>query len=49
MFASASTSDGQWFAVRIRPNGHIQAVIPGLYKSRIASDEYARRFLGLKR
>jgi len=46
MFASAPTSEGRWFAVRVRANGMIGGVIPGLFESKAAADENAKRDVG---
>ena len=46
MFASAPTSDGQWYAVRVRPNGRIVDQIPGLFESKATSDINAKRYVG---
>lgn len=46
MYASAPTADGRWFAVRVRPNGQIGGVIPGLFGTKAASDENAKRIIG---
>ena len=48
MFASAPTPDGQWYAMRVRANGSISGVIPGLFESKTASDANAKRDLGSK-
>jgi len=46
MFASAPTSDGQWYAVRLRPDGRIVDQIPGLFENKAAADGNARHFVG---
>jgi hypothetical protein len=49
MYASAPTADGRWYAVRIRPNGQIGGVIPGLFDSKTAADANAKCEVGLPR
>lgn len=46
MYASVPTGDGQWYAIRICSKGWIAYVIPGLFATKIASDENAKRALG---
>ena len=46
MYASAPTGDGRWYAVRVRPNGRIGGIIPGLFESKSASDANAKREVG---
>ena len=46
MFASAPTSDGQWYGIRVRLDGTIVDKIPGLFGSKVESDENAKRYVG---
>jgi hypothetical protein len=46
MFASAPTSDGQWYAMLVRLNGTIGGTIPGTFATKVASDDNARRYVG---
>jgi hypothetical protein len=46
MFASAPTSEGQWYAMLVRLNGTIGSVIPGVFASKAQADENARRYIG---
>lgn len=46
MFASAPTSDGQWYAMVVRMNGTISGVIPGIFATKAAADDNARRYVG---
>lgn len=46
MFASAPTSEGQWYSVMVRQNGTIAGVIPGVYATKAAADENAKREVG---
>ena len=47
MYASAPTADGRWYAVRVSPGGLICGVIPGLFGSKPAAEENARRQIGV--
>ena len=46
MFASAPTTDGQWYAMILTLRGTILAVIPGMFASKAEADEHARRYIG---
>jgi len=45
MFASAPTSDGHWFAVRVHASGTIADTIPGLFETKVACEQNAKRFV----
>lgn len=45
MFASAPTSDDQWFGMRVREGGFIVDLIPGLFETKAASDDNAQRYV----
>lgn len=46
MFASAPTSEGQWYAVRVRANGMICGTVPGFFETKSESDDNAKRQVG---
>ena len=41
------TADGRWYAVRLNPDGLIRGVIPGLFDSKAAAEQNAKRDVGV--